>query len=76
MNFLIGVIGKTLVEVIKGLLLRITWQVILERFATRSVIWGLEKLRDLNSNDVVQQTVDDVIQSLKGKRLKEIEQKE
>jgi len=49
---------------------------VLERFASRTIIWGLEALRDLSTNDVIQETVDDVIASLQGKRLKEIPQKE
>ncbi|MGF1842458.1 hypothetical protein L4C39_04585 [Vibrio clamense] len=76
MSFLTGIIGKTLLEVLKGLFFQIGWKIILERFATRAVVWGLEKLRDLSTNDVVQATVDDVIASLQGKRLKEIPQKE
>jgi len=76
MGFLTGVIGKTLLEVLKGLVLQITWKVILERFATRLVVWGLEVLKNLTTNDVVQETVDDVIASLQGKRLKEIPKKE
>ncbi|WED23508.1 hypothetical protein L3Q72_19910 [Vibrio sp. JC009] len=74
MSFLTGIFGKTLWEVAKGLFLQITWKVILERFATRLVIWGLEKLKELGTNEVVQDTVDDIILSLRGKRLKEIEQ--
>lgn len=76
MSFLTGVIGKTLLEVLKGLLFQIGWKIILERFASRLVVWGLEALRDLSTNDVIQETVDDVIASLQGKRLKEIPQKE
>lgn len=72
MNFLIGVFGKSLLDIVKGILLQITWQVIVERFATRVVVWGLEKLKSLTSNDVMQDTVDDVLQSLQGKRLKEV----
>lgn len=73
MSFLTGIIGKTLWEILKGLFLRIAWKVILERFTTRLVIWGLEKLKGLSTNDVAQDTVDDIIQSLQGKRLKEVE---
>ncbi|WP_435247333.1 hypothetical protein ACMAZD_11545 [Vibrio sp. nBUS_14] len=76
MSFLTGIIGKTLLEVLKGLLFQIGWKIILERFASRLVVWGLEALRDLSTNDVIQETVDDVIASLQGKRLKEIPQKE
>ncbi|WP_102418072.1 hypothetical protein [Vibrio cyclitrophicus] len=76
MSFLTGIIGKTLLEVLKGLFFQIGWKIILERFATRLVVWGLETLKGLSTNDVLQNTVDDVIASLQGKRLKEIPQKE
>lgn len=72
MNFLLGVMGKSFLEVLKGLILQITWSVILERFATRCVVWGLKTLKTLSTNDVLQETVDDVIASLQGKRLKEV----
>ncbi|EGR3300034.1 hypothetical protein CGH87_05175 [Vibrio parahaemolyticus] len=76
MNFLTGIVGKTLLEVLKGLFFQIGWSIILERFATRTVVWGLETLKGLTSNDVMQETVDDIINALQGKRLKEIPQKE
>lgn len=74
MNFLTGILGKTLWEVLKGLFLQVAWKVILERFASRLVIWGLEKIKSLSTNDVTQETVNDIILSLKGKKLKEVEQ--
>ena len=76
MSFLTGIIGKTLLEVLKGLFFPIGWKIILERFATRLVVWGLETLKGLSTNDVLQETVDDIIAALQGKRLKEIPQKE
>lgn len=76
MSFLTGIIGKTLLEVVKGLFFQIGWKIILERFATRLVVWGLETLKGLSTNDVLQETVDDIIEALQGKRLKEIPQKE
>ncbi|EHK7587247.1 hypothetical protein HJ088_15495 [Vibrio parahaemolyticus] len=76
MNFLTGIVGKTLLEVLKGLFFQIGWSIILERFATRLVVWGLETLKGLSTNDVLQETVDDIINALQGKRLKEIPQKE
>ncbi|WP_281222118.1 hypothetical protein [Photobacterium sanguinicancri] len=76
MNFITGVLLKTLLEVLKGLFLQIGWKIILERFATRAVVWGLETLKNLTTNDVVQGTVDDVIASLQGKRLLEVPKKE
>lgn len=76
MGLLTGIVGKTLLEVLKGLVFQIGWKIILERFATRLVVWGLETLKGLSTNDVLQETVDDIIASLQGKRLKEIPQKE
>ena len=76
MSFLTGIIGKTLLEVLRGLFFQIGWKIILERFATRLVVWGLETLKGLSTNDVLQETVDDIIAALQGKRLKEIPQKE
>ncbi|HCE2837517.1 TPA: hypothetical protein NGV39_002494 [Vibrio parahaemolyticus] len=76
MNFLVGMVGKTLLEVLKGLVFQISWTIILERFATRLVVWGLETLKGLSTNDVLQDTVDDIIAALQGKRLKEVPQKE
>lgn len=72
MSFLTGIIGKTLLEVLKGIFFQITWKIIVERFATRLVVWGLETLKDLSTNDVLQETVDDIIASLQGKGLKEV----
>ncbi len=76
MSFMSTIVLKTVWEIIKGLLLKISWKVVLERFASRAVIWGLECLKGLSTNDVVQETVDDVIASLRGKRLLEIDQRE
>ncbi|MBY8161894.1 hypothetical protein KW506_06085 [Vibrio fluvialis] len=74
MTFLTSILGKTLWEVLKGLFFQVAWKVILERFASRLVIWGLEKIKTLSTNDVTQETVNDIILSLKGKKLKEVEQ--
>lgn len=74
MNFLTSILGKTLWEVLKGLFFQVAWKVILERFASRLVIWGLEKIKSLSTNDVTQETVNDIILSQKGKKLKEVEQ--
>ncbi len=74
MSFLTNILGKTLWEVLKGLFFQVAWKVILERFATRLVIWGLEKIKSLSTNDVTQYTMDDIIMSLKGKKLKEVEE--
>lgn len=76
MGFITGILGKTAFEVVKGLLFQIAWSAILERFLTRLVIWSLEKLKNLSTNDVVEETIEDIIQSLRGKKLKEVPDKQ
>lgn len=72
MSFFKGIVLKGLWELITSLIAKITWEVVLERFATRCVVWGLEKLKTLTTNDVLQDTVDDILVLLQGKRLKEL----
>ena len=61
-------------EVFLSLVGKLTFRVLAERFATRLVIYGLEKLRSYSTNDLVEETVQDVMSQLKGKRLKVIEE--
>lgn len=63
------IILMVLKETLLALVAKVAWKAVAERFLTRLVIYGLEKLRDMSTNDVVDQTVTDVIESLKGKRL-------
>ncbi|MDW1615055.1 hypothetical protein R7D96_13055 [Vibrio sp. Vb2853] len=72
MSFFKGIILTGLIELVKSLFAKITWDIVLERFATRLIVWGLETLKGLTTNDVLQGTVDDILQSLQGKRLKEV----
>ena len=60
-------------EIFLGMLGKVAGKAIMERFATRLVIHGLNKLKDYSTNDVVDDTVQDVIDKLKGKKLKVIE---
>ena len=84
MTFLTGVLTNTmlkvlissLMEVLKGILFQIGWKVVLERFATRLILWGLTTLKKLSTNDVVDETIEDVMASLRGKRLKEVPDKQ
>lgn len=57
-------------ELVLMLLARVSWAATIERFIVRALIFLLEKLRDRYTNSVSQETVDDIIQQLKGKRLK------
>ena len=58
-------------EVLLAIAGRIAFKAILERFVTRVIIQGLRWLSKLSSNDVVDQTVQDIISQLRGKRLTE-----
>lgn len=48
---------------------RIGWTVVLERLLTRILIASLRWLKGLSTNDVVDETVDDIVKQLQGKRL-------
>jgi len=56
-------------EMSVAILGKVAWQAVFERFYTRLVIYGLNKIKDMSTNDVVDTTVQDIIDSLKGKRL-------
>lgn len=70
---MINVVFMLLKEVVMGMVGRVLWKSIGERFATRLIVYGLGKLKDYSTNDVVDGTVDDIVASLKGKKLKVIE---
>jgi len=61
-------------EIFLSLIAKIAFKTVLERFATRLVVYGLNKLKDYSTNNVVDETVDDIINQLKGKKLQVIEQ--
>lgn len=60
-------------EMLLSLVAKVAWKAVAERFVTRGVIWGLKKLRDMSTNDVLDDTLTDIITSLSGKRLHVIE---
>jgi hypothetical protein len=68
-----SVLIKLLKETFMTLLGRLTFQVLVERFATRLVVYGLEKIQAQATNDVTKDTVQDVLNQLQGKKLKVIE---
>ena len=53
---------------------KISWDVVFERFYTRAVVHGLNKIKDMETNEVVDDTVEDIINELKGKKLKVIDE--
>lgn len=64
-----GLTWKLLADAIAALLGRIDWTVVLERFLTRMAISFLRWIETLSTNDVVDETVNDIIAQLKEKRL-------
>jgi hypothetical protein len=64
------ILFNLLKETFLALIAKIAFRTIAERFMTRLVIYGLKKLKDYSTNDVVDDTVQDIIDQLKGKRLK------
>lgn len=66
---------KVALEILKAIIFRLPWHVLFERFVTRGIVWGLNKLVKMKSNDLVQGTADDLIKSLEGKRLAVIDGK-
>ena len=69
-----SILFTMLKEVFMSLAAKIAFKVVLERFSTRLVIYGLEKIKGYSTNEVVDETVQDVINQLKGKGLKVIDE--
>ena len=71
MSFL-AILLPTAKDILMGLFMKVAFKPILERFVTRLVIAGLRKLAKWSTNDVLDKTVEDIINSLDGKGLKVI----
>ena len=71
---MVGILFTMLKEIFLSLVAKIAFKAVLERFSTRLVIYGLEKLKNYSSNEVVDETVQDVINQLKGKGLKVVDE--
>ena len=69
-----GILFTALKEIFLSLLAKVAFKTVGERFATRLVVYGLDKIKDYSDNDVVDETVDDIVISLTGKRLKVIDE--
>jgi hypothetical protein len=69
----ISILAPLFKEVGLAMIGKLFGKVIVERFMTRVVVYGLSKLKSYSTNDVVDATVDDVIALLKNKKLKVID---
>jgi hypothetical protein len=63
-----------LLETTKIIIGKVGWSAVFERFYTRLVIYGLNKIKSMTTNDVIDDTVQDIINQLKGKRLKVVDE--
>ncbi len=64
---------KLIKETLLAMIAKIGWRIVAERFLTRLVLWSLEKLAGMSTNQVVRETVADVVASLQGKGLSVID---
>jgi len=71
---MIGILFTALKEIFLSLLAKVAFKAVGERFATRLVVYGLDKLKNYSDNDVVDETIDDIVIALTGKRLKVIDE--
>ena len=71
---MVNIAFTMLQEIMMSIIGKIAFKAIGERFATRLVIYGLEKLKTYSSNDVVDDTIVDVVNQLKGKKLKVVDE--
>ncbi len=66
---MVKILLTVLKETLLALIAKVAWKAIAERFFTRLVIYGLEKLASYTTNDVAIDTITDIINNLRGKRL-------
>jgi len=68
-----GVLLLLLKETTLSMFGKIAWKIIFERFYTRLIITGLNKLKSMSTNDISTDTINDIIDSLHGKKLRVVE---
>ena len=69
---LVTLIGNLVKESSLAMFKRLPWGVIIERFLSRLVVAGLRKLAKLTTNTLDDETVEDIIRSLKRPDLPEV----
>jgi len=67
---MINAVMMIVIETLKSMLFKIAFKTVLERFTTRVVIWGGDKLVKMTTNDLDDRTWLDIKNQLTGKRLK------
>ena len=70
---MINIAFVLLKEILLSMVAKVAFKAVAERFDTRLVVYGLEKLESYSTNYVVKDTVNDIKNQLKGKGLKVID---
>ena len=70
----LSIIFSLLKEATLSIVGKIAWKIVFERFYSRLLIYSLNKIKSYSTNEVVDETVQDIIDSLKGKRLKIVDE--
>ena len=70
---MINIAFVLLKEILLSMVAKVAFKAVAERFATRLVVYGLEKLESYSTNYVVKDTVNDIKNQLIGKGLKVID---
>jgi hypothetical protein len=67
---MINIVFIMLKEILLSMVAKVAFKAVAERFATRLVVYGLEKLEGYSTNEVTSGLVKDILASLEGKGLK------
>jgi hypothetical protein len=64
-----GLTTKLVIDVLTAIIGKVAWTVVLERLLTRVLVGCLKWIATLTTNEVVQDTVKDIVAQLRGKGL-------
>ena len=68
------IILPLLKEVAMASIGKVSFKVLAERFMSRALVYALNKIKNYSSNELADETVSDVLNMLKGKKLKVIDE--
>tara|TARA_R110001606_G_scaffold225075_1_gene373167 strand:- start:657 stop:974 length:318 start_codon:yes stop_codon:yes gene_type:complete len=69
-----GIFANLVKEALLALVMKIEWKVVIERATTRIVVAGLHRLAALSTNQLLTETVEDFVNQLQSKGLKQANQ--
>ncbi len=65
----IDVVLKLVYEVVLMMLGRINWKIVIERFVSRLVSWGIERLANMKTNSLGKDTAIDILRQMQDEGL-------